>query len=559
MARIGVYICECGSNIKDKVNIPKVMEALADMEDVVVVEPYRLLCSPDGKKYLEDRIRTERLTHVVIAACSPRDHQQTFMNVCESAGLNPYMMQLVNIREQCAWVTEDPESATEKATRMIRSAVRRVRYQVPLSKRDLAINPDVLVLGGGVAGIEACLTLASMGRKVYLVEKGPKLGGMISLFRNILPDQAGHAVLDDKISGLTKDRNVEVLTDHELVNLVGYTGNFVATVRAATGQAAERSLAVGALIVATGAQLFNPNGTMGIEAAPSEDVLTPLEFEAMARSGVVVRANGSVPRSACVIHCVGREAKEYCSKVCCSYGLKFSRYLKEMVQDIQIHHLYSDLCIPGIKQQEFCEETARLGVTLVRSSQVSMRKGKTGPHIDFVDEGGAGRSLDVELVILLTALEPRDDAGQLAELLGIGQEKEGFFSRKHEKLAQMASDREGVFLAGSAEGPKGIAESVVQAQAASGAVLASLVPGRRMEVEAKTSHISETLCQGCGTCVAVCPFGAITLDANRKIAIVNEVMCRGCGNCVAACPSGAASVKHFTYDQIYQEIAEATR
>ncbi len=559
MARIGVYICECGSNIKDKVNIPRVMEAISDLEDVVVVEPYRLLCSPDGRKYLEERIRVEKLTHIVIAACSPRDHQQTFMNVCESAGLNPYMMQLVNIREQCAWVTEDPESATAKATRMIRAAVRRVRYQVPLSKRDLVISPDVLVLGGGVAGIEACLTLSSMSRKVYLVDKGNDLGGMTSFFRNILPDQASNEILDDKISELRKDRNVEVLTDHELVNLVGYTGNFVATVRNEQEPSGERSLTVGALIVATGAQLFNPVKTMGYEAGVSEDVLTPLEFETMARSGSIVRANGEVPRSACIIHCVGRDVKEYCSKVCCSYGLKFSRYLKEMVPDIQIHHLYSDLCIPGIKQQAFFEETERLGVNMVRSSQISMGKGESGPHIDFVDEGGTARSLDVGMVLLLTALEPRYDADQLAELLGIGQEKEGFFSRKHEKLAQMSSDREGVFIAGSAEGPKGIAESIVQAQAASGAVLASLVPGRRMEVEVKTSHINETLCQGCGTCVATCPFGAIALDANRKIAVVNEVMCRGCGNCVAACPSGAASVKHFTYDQIYQEIAEATR
>jgi heterodisulfide reductase subunit A len=560
LSRIGVFVCECGSNIKDKVNIPQVLEALMDMEEVVTVEPYRLLCSSDGKSYLDERIRMEKLTHVVIAACSPRDHQQTFMTVCETAGLNPYLMQLVNIREQCAWVTEDPSGATEKAIRMIRAAVRRVRYQAPLSKRELVMNPDVLVLGGGVAGIEACSSLSSPGRRVYLVERNVHLGGTAASLQGMLPEKGDiRHHLEVKISDLMMDKGVEVLTDHRLESVVGYYGNFEVKVTPNAGQGTPRDLKVGALVLATGAQLFDPAKMSGYGSGKVEDVITSLQLEERSRSGIIALANGSLPRSVAMVHCVGREVKGYCSKVCCSYGVKLSYNLKQMLPDINIIHLFSDLCIPGKRAQAFFEETISKGVEMVRASQILVYQGTVGPKVDFMDEGGAARSLGVDMVVLLSALEPNAGAQGLAELLDISQDRNGFFSRKHENLGAMASDREGVFIAGCADGPKGIKESEVQAQAATGAILASLIPGKRMDVEVKTSHIEDAICQGCKTCIAVCPFGAITFDAQRKIAVVNEVMCRGCGSCVAACPSGAATVKHFTYDQIYQEIVEALR
>jgi heterodisulfide reductase subunit A len=344
-----------------------------------------------------------------------------------------------------------------------------------------------------------------------------------------------------------------------LERVVGFFGNFEVVVRYKGDNRRIKEFKVGAVVLTTGANLFDPGKLRVYGYGEVDEVLTALEFEEMNRSGRIALSDGSPPSSVAIVHCVGRELKGYCSEICCMYALKFSRYLTEKIPSVKVFHLYSDICVPGKVHQKFYEESLRGDSRLIRSSNISVEKRDRGATINYVDEKGSERALVVDMIILAPAMEPCSDSRRIAEIIGIPLDREGFFASQHEKLGPVASAKEGVLIAGCAQGPKGISDVLVQAQASAGSILASLVPGRKMEIEAQTSHILESFCQGCKVCIAVCPFGAITYDERRKVAITNEVICRGCGSCSAACPSGAAVIKHSTYDQIYQEIVEAVK
>jgi len=536
------------------------MEALGSLGEVVAVERHRLLCSHDGKSWLENRIRENALTHLVIAACSPRDHEQIFMEVCGRAGLNPHLFQLANVREHCAWTTDRKEGATEKAIKMTRIAIARVRYQAPLEKKEIGVNPDVLVVGGGVAGLRACAALASQLRKVFLVESTDKLGGMIARFEKAFPDMRDvKSYLEDLVNDVRSNPRIEVMTEAKVERIIGFFGNFEIVVRTGGADSGTTELRVGAVILATGAALADPKSIEGFDLSAVPDVLTALEFEDMNRRGCIVCRNGSAPKSVAIIHCVGREEKGYCSGICCMYSLKFSRYLTEKISSVQVTHLYRDMCVPGRLYQDYFKGSLGDRVKIVRhlKSRVTEKDGR--PIVLYEDANGAENALDVDMVILAPAMEPADGSRQVAEVAGIPLDKEGFLLERHPKLATESSGKDGIYIAGCAQEPKSIEESIIQAEAVAGKIMASLVPGRKIEPEVRISTIAESFCQGCGSCVAVCSYGAVSLDERRKVAVVNEVICRGCGNCAAACPSGAASIRHYTRSQIYQEIMEAVR
>jgi heterodisulfide reductase subunit A len=562
--KLGVYVCECGTNIAEKVDIDKVLAAITPLKDVEVADRFKLLCSGDGQEYLKKSIEEHGLTHVVVAACSPKQHELTFMNVCERAGLNPYLFQLVNIREQCAWVTPDGADATDKAIRQIMAAIGRVQYQDALEKRETECNPDVLVIGGGIAGIKASQILASPDRKVYLVEKSPSLGGKTRRFSKLFVNMdSGSALMEQEIKHLQENKNIEVLTESEAGQILGFLGNFeVNVVRKAEDK--EQNFNVGAVVLATGFELFDPKGLPQYGYGKLDDVYTSLDFEEMnvadgPTKGKILLKNGKSPQSVALIHCVGREEKGYCSKVCCLYSLKFDRMLQSQLPGVKISHFYSDLCIPGKSYQKFYEETKGTGVEFVRSAKTEVAKSEKGLSIKYETEAGSKGDYTADMAILLTAMENSSDAEKFAEMLNAPLDERGFFIEEHQLLSPVASAVEGVFVIGCARGPQSIAESIVQAEAAAGKILSALVPGKKLELEAKTSYISESFCTGCKTCIDVCPYGAITFDEARQISVVNEVLCHGCGNCAAACPSGAARLKHFTFPQIYQEVAGVLR
>ena len=562
--RIGVYVCECGNNIADNVDIDRITETISPMRDVELVERYRLLCSEDGKEFLKQSIIEHQLTHVVVAACSPKQHEHTFMGVCTAANLNPYLLQMANIREQCAWVTPDKEEATDKAIRQIAAAVARVAYHEALEQKDIDASPDVLVLGGGIAGIAASRVLASPDRKVYLVEKTSSLGGKVKSFDKLFTRmESGSALIESQLKSLQEDENIEVLTDSEVEQILGFFGNFEVKVLTKTTDE-HRDLNVGAVVLATGFELMDPAGLPQYGYGKLEDVYTSMEFEEMSipggpTGGKIVLKNGKPPQSVAIVHCVGRDEKGYCSKVCCMYSLKFARMLKAELPEAEVAQLYSDLCIPGKAHQKFYEETKALGVDFVRNASTRIDSNGKGMTIEYEGEGGSKGTLAADMVVLVPAMEPACDTHRFAEMLGIAVDSEGFLAQEHQKLAPIASSVEGVFVVGCAQGPKSISESIVQSEAAAGKILSTLVPGRRLELEVKVSQISETFCTGCKTCISVCPYSAISFDDFRHIAVVNEALCHGCGVCAAACPSGAASVKNFAFTQIYREVAQVLR
>jgi heterodisulfide reductase subunit A len=562
--RIGVYVCECGNNIADNVDIDRIIKTISPMRDVEVIEKYRLLCSEDGKEFLKQSIKDHELTHLVVAACSPKQHEHTFMSVCVAAGLNPYLFQMANIREQCAWVTPDKEEATDKAIRQITAAIARVAYQEALERKDMDVSPDVLVIGGGISGIRATQVLAAPDRKVYLVEKSPSLGGKAKNFDKLFTKmESGSALIENELRKVEGDENIEVFINSEVEQILGFFGNFeIKVVSKATSE--ERDLNVGAVILATGFDLMDISGLPQYGYGKLDDVYTSLEFEEMniprgPTGGKILLKNGKPPGSVAIIHCVGREEKAYCSKVCCMYSLKFARMLKDKLPDAKVSQLYSDLCVPGKAYQKFYEETESLGVEFIRTEKTSITQSDKGITVQYESNSGPKGDLAADMVILVPAMEPANDANKFAEMLNIPVDDEGFLAQEHQKLAPVASSVEGVFVVGCAQGPKNILESIVQSEAAAGKILSTLVPGRKLELEVKISEISETFCTGCKTCISVCPYSAIGFDDFRKIAVVNEALCHGCGVCAAACPSGAARVKNFAFKQIYQEVEALLR
>jgi len=562
--KIGVYVCECGTNIAEKVDIDKVIAAVSPLKDVEVAERHKLLCSDGGKEFIKQSIEEHGLTHVVVAACSPKQHEVTFMNVCEQAGLNPQLFQLANIREQCAWVTSNAEEATDKAIRQIRASISRVKYHTPLKKKEVVVSPDVLVIGGGIAGIKASQLLAAPDRKVYLVEKTSSLGGKVKSFSKLFTNmESGSSLITQEIKSLLDNKNIEVLTESEIEQILGFLGNFeVKVIRKAEDK--EQNFNVGAVVLATGFELFDPKGLPQYGYGELDDVYTSLEFEEMnipdgPTGGKVLLKNGKPPESVAIIHCVGREEKGYCSKVCCLYSFKFDRMLQSQLPGVKVSHFYSDLCIPGKSFQKFYEGTKEMGVEFVRSAKTEVTGNGKGLTVKYETEFGKQDSFTTDMVILLPAMESSGDAQKFAEMLNIPRDEKGFLVEEHQLLSPVSSAVEGIFVVGCAQGPQSISESIVQSEAAAGKILSALVPGRKLELEVRVSEISESLCLGCKTCIDVCPYGAITFDETRRISVVNEVLCHGCGNCAAACPSGAARLKHFTFPQIYQELKEVLR
>ena len=560
--RIGFFICECGPNIGETVDIDAVLNAVEDMDDVVVAAKFGLMCSGPGKEFIKANIQTEKLTHLVVAACSPKQHELTFMEVCEESGVNPFLFQLTNIREQVAWVTKDRKEATEKTIRLAKAAIRRVRYHDPLSKTALEVNADVLVIGGGVAGMAAALRMASPDRRVHLVERTSALGGWVAAQGPLYPTMSsGDEMASALVERVEGSDRISIHRDSEASVVVGFFGNFevVITGNLEDGTTKDTKVNVGAVVVAT--------GTDSLEGKPLEDlghgsiqgVVTSSELEAMLADGTIGGKDGKAPKNIAFVQCVGRDEVGYCSEVCCMSSAKQARQLLDVVKGVKVHILYRDLCVPGRDQQAFMDGVVKAGASLVRTTMVEVEASKGGVSVSHSVDGSKPDKLQVDMVVLSPALVPAKDTDSIAEMLNVDLDPSGFLLEAHEKLEPMVAGIDGIYLAGSASGPRSVSDSIIQAEACAGRVMCSLIPGKTIEPEIRVSHILETLCTGCQTCLEVCCYGAIVYDPRKNVSHINAAICRGCGNCVAACPSSAISVYHFTYKQLYQEIEEAIR
>lgn len=557
--KIGIYLCECGPNIANSIDLDRLAEEISKLEDFkdkeLIIKKNKLLCSVAGKQFLEEEINENKLTHLVCAACSPRDHDSTFINVCKKTQLNPYLYTIVNIREHCAWIIPDKDEATDKALQYVHAGMNRVLYQTPLEEKQLDSNPDVLVIGGGMAGMETALSVAGKDRMVFLVEKESELGGKTNLLHGLMPAQGDNmSALQRKIAEIKKNRYIKVFTDTTIERIVGFMGNFEVTLNSRSNEGILELLA-GAVVAATGYELYDPKMSENINYTDENNVFTSLQIESMISADRKVSLrNGELPDSVTIVHCAGRKEVGYCSKICCNYSFKISRWLQS--QGIKkITHLVQDLCLPNKQNQKFMNTVTENGAEIVYVDSVKI----DGEKLTYTGRDGKEVSPDTDMIVISPAVIPSKSTKEISELLNVELDEKGFFNEVHMKINPVSTNLDGVFAVGSAHGPGSITDAIVQAKAAGGKILTQLIPGEKIIPEVKVSEVLEAYCTGCRTCLEVCKYDSIYFNEEKGISVVNEAICRGCGNCVGSCPSGSIRTKHFTNPQLYQEVKEALR
>jgi len=616
------------------------------------------MCSDPGQALIKEDIKNLGLNRIVVASCSPRMHELTFRQVCQDGGLNPYLYEQANIRELCSWIHSDKKIATEKAKDIVRAAVRRVCWNEPLEVKEAPFNTNVLVVGGGIAGIQASLDIANGEHKVYLVEREPSIGGhMIQLDRTFPTLDCSECILTPKMADVGRHPFIELLAYSEVEEVSGSIGNFKVRVRKKTrhideskcigcgvceekcpwkvdsefemGLAKRKAIyipfaqaipnlatvdadhcayiqsggkkcgacikfceagaitpetllnqtdqivefEVGSIIVATGYDVFDPSVMPRYGYGKYDNVITGLEFERITCAagptrGRIVLKDGREPESVAIVHCVGSRDQnyhEYCSRVCCMYGLKYAHLLKEFT-NAEVYEMYIDMRCFGEGYEEFYKHVSKEGVTFIRGKVAkvtdrAITEEKKGKLIVLCTDTVLGSLIrvPVDMVILCTALEARSDAEQVAKIFTLNRRADGFFLERHVKLDPVATPTDGVFIAGCCEGPKDIPDTVAQASAAAAKVL-SLISKGKITLESAVAQVDETRCVGCGQCEEICDFHAprVIHTDGRWVSTINETLCKGCGACAVACPTGAMSIRHFTQEQILSMIDALT-
>jgi heterodisulfide reductase subunit A len=566
--KIGVYVCNCGTNISHTVDADAVTESVSQLPDVAIARSYRYMCSNPGQEMIIKDIQELGLDRVVVSACSPRMHERTFRNACKTGGINPYLCEMANIREQCSWVhMADKLAATEKALALTRAAIRRVRCHEPLDPLTAEMCPSTLVLGGGITGLTAALELALAGHPVYLVEKSDRLGGNLARVDLTAPYlYSARDLMTERLVHLKQTPNISVLLNSQLKNLSGFIGNFTATVASGNGNGSsgEKVLHVGNVIVATGYKEFDAGRVTHYGYGKLPDVITSFEFEQMLRAGRIQTKNGRPPRYAAIIHCVGSRSKEfhgYCSRVCCMTALKYAHELKSAVPECYVSDVYIDMHAFGKGCEDFYKKSSEVKTLFLmygKNERPVIRKAAAGDDCEMlieVDEKLSGERIEIpaDLVILMVGMEARTDSAEVARLVNISQDKDGWFMESHPKLDPVATTTDGIYIAGTCVAPKDIPDSVAQARAAAGRILAKIAKGK-IEIDGVFAEVNEDRCSGCRMCNELCPYSAIEFDEAKKRSHVIAAACKACGACVAACPSSAIKGRHFTDQQIYAQI-----
>jgi heterodisulfide reductase subunit A2 len=579
MKRIGIFVCHCGTNIAGSLDVERIVEEIARFPEVVYAVDYKYMCSDPGQKLIRDHVAEDRLDAVIVAACSPAMHETTFRRTAEAAGINPYQTEIANIREQASWVHQKAqEAATNKAIEAIRTIVAKAHYNQSLTPYYLPLVKRAVVVGGGIAGMQAALDIADAGYPVVLVERADRLGGrMAELSGLYLNLDAAQGFLQGKIEAVSNHPNIQVLTGAEIAEAGGYVGNFVVQVEQRDGDASLSenlgspltfTVDAGAIVVATGYDLYDKGilGEYGGGRYP--DVVDGLQFEAMLRpdgpTGGQIRrpSDGKEPREIAWIQCAGSRDPElhkpYCSKVCCMYVAKQAIAYKQQVPDGQATVFYIDIRSQGKGYEEFVQRAMEEHDVLYirgKASKVWQEGSAQGDGGGKVVVWGVDTltSLPVEvqadLVVLATATVPSAGAQELGQRLHASTDEHGFFNEAHPKLRPVESLTAGVYLAGAALFPKDIPETVAQASGAAAKVL-SLFSQRQMVQEPTIAYVDPELCSGCGLCIPACPYEARTMHAWQHIAVVNTALCQGCAACTMVCPNKACQVRNLTHQQI---------
>jgi len=639
--KVGVFVCHCGRNIAGTVDVKKVVEAVLDHPNVVFATDYKYMCSDPGQNLIKEAIKEHGLTAVVVAACTPSMHEETFRKACNEVGLNWYKCEIANIREQCSWVHSDMERATEKAIKITWSAIEKVIRNEPLSPIAIDLKKKCLVIGGGIAGIQAALDVADAGFDVILVEKSPTIGGRMAQLSETFPTlDCAQCILTPRMVAVARHPKIKIYTLSEVIKVDGFVGNFKVWIRRKPrfvdidkcnlcgecekvcpvivpnefdrGLSVRRAIyipfpqavpaayvidinaclgtnpiicgdclevcepkainfddreeiieeEVGAIIVATGYDLYPKEKIAEYGYGKYEDVIDSLQYERLLSStgptkGQIRRpSDGKVPKSIAFIQCVGsRDTNhlEYCSKICCMYTAKHAMMYKHLVPNGQAYVFYIDVRAAGKGYEEFIKRVMEeYGVVYVRGrvSKIYRENGKL--IVQGVDTLTGDRlEIPVDMVVLAMGIVPSAGNKRLAETLRIPVDNWGFFQEVHPKLRPVESFTSGMFVCGAAQGPKDISETVAQASAAAAKAIA-LLSKDKIYHEPIVASVNVDLCSGCGVCESVCPYGAIKVINKR--AEVNEVLCEGCGTCASACPVGAIQLRNFRDEQIISMI-----
>jgi heterodisulfide reductase subunit A2 len=552
--KIGVYICHCGVNIAATVDVRAVAAYAAGLPGVAVARDYTYMCSEPGQGLIQKDIAELGLNRVVVASCSPRMHEPTFQATIADAGLNPYCLDMANIREQCSWVHPNDSHTTLKAMQLVSAAVARASRLQPLQIRHAPVEASGLVIGGGVAGLQAALDIAGAGYRATIIEREPGLGGQFARLYRTFPtlEPAGELVAE-LIQRVTAHPRIEVLTGAELVDMGGYIGNFEASVR--QGEQV-RHVTAGVIIVATGYEPFDPARKPELGYRTYPQVITTFDFERFGPD--VLCPGGREPHNVVFIQCVGSRdpsiGAPHCSRVCCMVTARQARLVRERLPKSQVTVFYMDVRAFGKGFEEFVDQARLEGVLYRRGNPSEIVKAGEKVLVRAEDTLlGELVEIEADLVVLAVGMAPRSDAGELGSLLKLSRSGDGFFMEAHPKLRPVETAMAGVYLAGCCQGPKDMADSIVQARAAAAAALIPLKMGR-VQVEAATSFVNEELCSGCGQCSKACSYGALSLHPTRGVMKVNAVLCQGCGACSTACPSGAINVNHFTFEQVMAQV-----
>jgi heterodisulfide reductase subunit A len=550
--RIGVFVCHCGTNIAGIVDVPGVAEYAATLPYVEFATNNLYSCSQDTQENMAKIIAEKKLNRVVVAACTPKTHEPLFQETLINAGLNKYLFEMANIRNQDSWVHKNnPDLATKKAKDLVRMAVHKAALMAPLKEAELEINPTAMVVGGGIAGMAAARSLARQGYETHIIEKDTRLGGQA---RNINRTAAGDSVqqkLTELIAEIQKNEKIHVHLETEITQVDGFVGNFESTL-ASNGK--QEILEHGVAVMATGAAALKPDE---YNYGKDPRILTSLELD---RRLIEKDARLKALKTAVFVQCVGsREPQRpYCSRVCCTHSVDNALELKKLNPEMDVFVLYRDLRTYG--ERELLYKKAReAGVIFIRFSlenkpEVLVEGGKL--LVRVVDHI-IGRLVQIEtdLVSLATAIIP-NEAGKLANFFKVPLNADGFFVERHAKLGPVEFATDGVFLCGLAHYPKPIDESIAQGQAAASRAV-TLLARKTISTSGTIAETNPTMCSECGVCVSVCPYSAPSFAEDGPFtgrAQINPVLCKGCGLCVASCRSGAIHLKGFDNDQIFAQI-----
>ena len=555
--RIGVYICHCGGNISDYVDVEKVRQSVEGDDNIVLAKTTMFACSDANQKDMVEDIKNHKLDGVIVASCSPKLHLVTFRNVTERANLNKYTYVHANIREQSSWAHSDnKEGATEKAIHLVKSAIAKARHTEALEPTKVKAEKAVAVIGAGIAGLKAAISLSNKETHVFLIEKEAAVGGWVAKWRDLsMSDETGEALIKRLYEDLKKRDNVTIFTNSEVVSNAGSIGNITLKVKR---KDEEFDITVGSILVATGFEPYKPDeGEFGFSTVPN--VITLPEFKQLIdHEKDTLTYNGKKVRNVAYIYCVGSRQPEggntYCSRYCCTATIHAANEARKKFNDIQNFHFTRGVRSYG-KQELLYAESLQGGDIYLQSYEdhlptVFARNNKPVVRINDILTGGKELEVEVDLVVLVTGMTPRSD-NSVGTMFKLPKGRDKFFNEIHMKLRPVETVIDGVTIAGACQGPKTIIETVNSALSAATKSYTNVSKGM-LETDPQIAEIDAKACTGCEDCLPLCPFDAISMkkDGEKPVAVINGTLCKGCGMCTPVCPTDAIDLIAFSNVEI---------